>query len=70
MKRPSLTSIALVIQSLHRAGAGRLTTFTMSGGNPDAVEQADGSRTTYTYGSSGQIDEFTDHHGNVVTIYV
>lgn len=40
----------------------------MSGGNLDAVEQADDSRTTFTYGSLGRIDEITGPLGDVVSI--
>ncbi len=48
--------------------ADRLTTFTYSSGNLAAVEQADDSRTTYTYGSSGQLTQVKDPLGNVVSV--
>ena len=40
--------------------AGRLTTFTFSGNNLQAVQQADSSRVTYTYDGSGRMTQVKD----------
>ena len=48
-----------------RTRPARLTTFTFSGGNLQAVEQADGSRVTYTYDGSGRMTQVQDPRSNV-----
>ena len=48
--------------------ASRLTTFTMSGGNLQAVEQADGSIGSYAYAASGQMTQLKDPLSNVTTV--
>jgi len=48
--------------------AARLTTFTMSGGSLAAVQQADGTRVSYTYDSAGRMTKIQDPLLNVVTV--
>ncbi len=48
--------------------AGRLATFTFSGSSLEAVQQADGSRVTYTYDSGGRMTQISDPLSHVMTV--